>query len=103
MLYLFLDTAVTYTTDVTSSLPNSITQPPLNTTNTSDVNWVQLKCALSNVRSVVNKFNDIKCFMSTNNIDVFGITETMLSFDYPDSLLSYDEAYRIFRKDKRPT
>ena len=39
-------------------------------------------------------------FLSTHDIDLFGLTETLLDHDYPDTILSSNGVYNVFRKDR---
>ena len=50
-------------------------------------NCVRFRCVVTNTRSVVNKLNELAVYVTINSVDIFGITETHLSIDLPDSLI----------------
>jgi len=54
----------------------------------------------TNTRSIVNKLNELAVYATINSVDIFGITETHLSIHLPDSLISLNQQYRVFRKDR---
>jgi len=60
------------------------------------VTSVQLSCVLTNLRSIVNKLNDVLLYSP----DIFALTETHLNPDIPSSLLPESPLYHIYRKDR---
>ena len=60
----------------------------------------QLKCYMTNMRSLANKIVELHHFFDSVNPDVLIITESWLDSSIPDSLLVADYNYHIFRKDR---
>lgn len=58
-----------------------------------------LKMAHVNVRSLMNKFYQVKDFILQENYDIFAISETWLSNEIADNLISI-RGYNLFRKDR---
>jgi len=56
-------------------------------------NCVRLRCVVTNIRSIVNKLNELAVYATINSVDIFGITETHLSIDLFDSLICLNQQY----------
>jgi len=61
---------------------------------------ILLKCALFNARSLINKLDCLKLLLELMCIDILLITETWLDSTIPDSLLSCQNNFVCFRKDR---
>ncbi len=53
-----------------------------------------------NARSICNKLNELSLLLTSGEVDVVGITETWLSSDFPDALLSGSGNFQVFRSDR---
>jgi len=59
-----------------------------------------LKCALFNAGNLINKLDCLKLLLESMCIDILLITETWLDSTIPDSLLSCQNNFVCFRKDR---
>jgi len=51
-------------------------------------------------RSLKNKLYELNCHLNDNNPDILCITETLLNFSLPDSVVLSDSNFSLFRKDR---
>jgi len=65
-------------------------------------NIYQLKCYITNARSLNNKLNDLQLFININDPDILVLTETWLEHSMPSSMFVDCNIFSVFRKD-RPT
>ena len=75
----------------------SFTQP---STTTTFANSTLLKCYYFNSRSITNKLDSLLVMLDSHLYDVIFITETWLSTNIPDSMLTSSTGYTIIRKDR---
>ena len=54
-----------------------------------------------NVRSIAKKFDQVKEFIDRNLIDVLFISETWADESISDAMLSFDQLFYVFRKDRK--
>lgn len=59
-----------------------------------------LKCGLLNTRSVRNKLADVQLLMTSNDLDVFAVTESWLTSDISDAELLAGLPYSCYRNDR---
>ena len=55
--------------------------------------------SLKSVTNSVNKVRDFSALIELSQIDIYGITETLLNFNILDSKL-FPEQYIVYRKDR---
>ena len=67
---------------------------PFNHRNRNGSRW-----AVTNIRSICNKYNDFVLFLASENPDIICVTETWLHPDVPDSLFC-PNGYNIIRQDR---
>ena len=58
-----------------------------------------IPCLQTNIRSILNKFNELQLLVSQYNPYIIGITETWLDSSIKDSEIRLDN-YNIFRNDR---
>lgn len=56
---------------------------------------------LTNIRSVVNKINELEYIVGNNTFDIIALCETWLSDNVPNSLLCCNNQVEIIRKDRK--
>ena len=56
-----------------------------------------------NARSISNKFPDLHYFLSTEHLDIVIITETWLTSKIPDSCITKNLPFTVFRSDRVAT
>jgi len=56
---------------------------------------------LTNIRSVVNKINELEYIVGNKNFDIIALSETWLNDSVPNSLLCCNNQFEIIRKDRK--
>lgn len=74
-------------------------QPPVKCLFSSR-NSALLNCLLINARSICNKLDLLPATIDECNAKIILLTETWLTSDYPDSFFSFQDRYKVYRKDR---
>ncbi|VDM24968.1 unnamed protein product [Toxocara canis] len=89
-----------------SSMPNNVSlSPPLHPSSVeatifNGIKGFGLNCIYFNAQSMVNKLPELKLLADSRAPDGILISETWLTDPFPDSLLSLQSTYRVFRCDR---
>jgi exonuclease III len=59
-----------------------------------------LRCYITNVRSIMNKLLNFNWFIEYNDPDIIALTETWLCDKVPNSLIACSTYYSMYRRDR---
>ena len=84
---------------IDSSREGNIGNKTVSNTNKCQTNGI-VKFAYFNARSIANKLKEFKLFVSEENVDIVGISETWLTDSITEQEVSID-GFTLYRKDRQ--